>query len=658
MAAFSISPFIASSAPRLLPSNSFHLFSLPLLSHRRLRSPARASDRFSSYHKEKVAVVPDPGAWVGNLGGEENGGEDDDYNEEDEEEQDQSLDLLVGFLYNVFRKISRSMRKAARSVLPPFIPSKLVGFSVNGVLILAFLWILKAFLEETEERTGSWAIRDYLTLSFHSHFSLANAGMTLRAADGVLLDSWSSSFYEEALRPQNYEPDSSPLTMSKLDYPSRHSCVVVAVSSIHNTNVECYSSSSNRIRHSKAAPKEMKPGSTDASLLLFQRKAAETEVSLAVASPCYRTSFYSAIVFFLSTMEELSHVEVYQRDAAGLVQTASPSLAAAATTSKVLREAVFAAPPAFFHGKAHCWADPLSFTTTDHHPLHLETSSFLSPQDASQRRAAASSSDIDTIKASIISHPQYSSLLSAYVNCQKIGVPPVVADRLSATAGELEARQLAALSSSHPSTDPDLDRFMEAYCQVLVKYKEELTRPLEEAKEFLRRAESQFNSITDGSLHLLSSDENSGGCSSPEDREEGGSKTRLPKIDQCSEEVELKNFLLKRYSGHMSSLRQELSKQKKNKGKLPKEAIKKLLSWWELHYKWPYPSESEKRALAESTGLDQKQIGNWFINQRKRHWKPAKDDQFIMTDGYNPSNAASLHADGGFTSGGRRHAGQ
>ncbi|CAL9085133.1 unnamed protein product [Musa textilis] len=147
MAASSISPFIASSAPRLLPSNSFHLFSLPLLSHRRLRSPVRASDRFSSYHKEKVAVVPDPGAWVGNLGGEENGGEDDDYNEEDEEEQDQSLDLLVGFLYNVFRKISRSMRKAARSVLPPFIPSKLVGFSVNGVLILALLWILKAFLE-------------------------------------------------------------------------------------------------------------------------------------------------------------------------------------------------------------------------------------------------------------------------------------------------------------------------------------------------------------------------------------------------------------------------------------------------------------------------------------------------------------------------------
>ncbi|CAH9108337.1 unnamed protein product [Cuscuta europaea] len=24
------------------------------------------------------------------------------------------------------------------------------------------------------------------------------------------------------------------------------------------------------------------------------------------------------------------------------------------------------------------------------------------------------------------------------------------------------------------------------------------------------------------------------------------------------------------------------------------------------------------------TGLDQKQINNWFINQRKRHWTPSE----------------------------------
>ncbi|CAA6663023.1 unnamed protein product [Spirodela intermedia] len=53
------------------------------------------------------------------------------------EEEDRSLDLLVRFLHNVFRNISRRVRKAVRSV----------GFSVDGMLVLAFLWILKAFLE-------------------------------------------------------------------------------------------------------------------------------------------------------------------------------------------------------------------------------------------------------------------------------------------------------------------------------------------------------------------------------------------------------------------------------------------------------------------------------------------------------------------------------
>ncbi|THG09774.1 hypothetical protein TEA_019863 [Camellia sinensis var. sinensis] len=46
--------------------------------------------------------------------------------------------------------------------------------------------------------------------------------------------------------------------------------------------------------------------------------------------------------------------------------------------------------------------------------------------------------------------------------------------------------------------------------------------------------------------------------------------------------------------------------------------------------------ESQKLALAESTGLDQKQINNWFINQRKRHWKPSEDMQFVVMDATHP----------------------
>ncbi|XP_061958968.1 protein SHORT HYPOCOTYL IN WHITE LIGHT 1-like [Populus nigra] len=58
-----------------------------------------------------------------------------------------SLDLLVKFVSNVFKKVSKRARKAVRSVLPVPLSTKLVEFSVNEVLLLAFLWVLKAFLE-------------------------------------------------------------------------------------------------------------------------------------------------------------------------------------------------------------------------------------------------------------------------------------------------------------------------------------------------------------------------------------------------------------------------------------------------------------------------------------------------------------------------------
>lgn len=33
------------------------------------------------------------------------------------------------------------------------------------------------------------------------------------------------------------------------------------------------------------------------------------------------------------------------------------------------------------------------------------------------------------------------------------------------------------------------------------------------------------------------------------------------------------------------------------------------------------------------TGLDQKQINNWFINQRKRHWRPSEDMRYTLMEG-------------------------
>lgn len=293
-----------------------------------------------------------------------------------------------------------------------------------------------------------------------------------------------------------------------------------------------------------------------------------------------------------------------------------------------------------------------------HHPVvKIECSSGGGgPHNYPNSSSSVLNAEDEALKAKIISHPHYSNLLQAYMDCQKVGAPPEVMGRLAAARQEYEARQRANLINSAGCRsdnykDPELDQFMEAYYDMLIKYKEELTRPIQEAMEFMRRIESQLSTLLITTTSSSSSNASRifisnphppddskcevVGSSDEEQENTSGGETEVTEIDPRAEDRELKNHLLRKYSGYLSSLKQELSKKKK-KGKLPKEARQKLLSWWELHYKWPYPSESEKVALAESTGLDQKQINNWFINQRKRHWKPSEDMQFMVMDGLHP----------------------
>lgn len=288
----------------------------------------------------------------------------------------------------------------------------------------------------------------------------------------------------------------------------------------------------------------------------------------------------------------------------------------------------------------------LLHTQIFHYPLMRGNLLHPHPSEQQQQQGGSqSSNEAEAIKAKIIAHPQYSNLLQVYMDCQKVGAPPEVVARLAPAQQDFEARQRSLLSSKEASKDPELDQFMEAYYDMLVKYREELTKPIQEAMDFMRRIENQLNMLCNGPLRILSDDKCEGAGSSEEDQDNSGGETELPDIDRRAEDRELKNHLLRKYSGYLSSLKQELSKKKK-KGKLPKDARQKLLSWWELHYKWPYPSESEKMALAESTGLDQKQINNWFINQRKRHWKPSEDMQFMVMDGLHAQNATIYIPDG------------
>ncbi|KAL8216825.1 hypothetical protein R6Q57_023662 [Mikania cordata] len=73
------------------------------------------------------------------------------------------------------------------------------------------------------------------------------------------------------------------------------------------------------------------------------------------------------------------------------------------------------------------------------------------------------------------------------------------------------------------------------------------------------------------------------------------------------------------YKEKIVDIREEILR-KRRAGKLPGDTTSVLKSWWQSHAKWPYPTEEDKARLVQETGLQLKQINNWFINQRKRNW--------------------------------------
>ncbi|KAL1560052.1 homeobox protein SBH1-like [Salvia divinorum] len=232
------------------------------------------------------------------------------------------------------------------------------------------------------------------------------------------------------------------------------------------------------------------------------------------------------------------------------------------------------------------------------------------PPSSNPQSVAGGGSNSSMEREKIMSHPYFHRLLAAYVNCQKIGAPVEMAAKLE------EACACACLVERRAecvgSEDPALDQFMEAYCEMLIKYERELSKSLTEATLFFATIQRQFQALTfcysDSSAHI---------------------HTREMSMIE-GEDEKLKEELMEKYRGCLGKLKEEFSKKKKN-GKLPKQGRQQLLNWWTRHYKWPYPSEAEKMALAESTGLEQKQINNWFINQRKRHWKPASSNNAAVT---------------------------
>ncbi|XP_059902137.1 homeobox protein Meis1-like [Gadus macrocephalus] len=103
----------------------------------------------------------------------------------------------------------------------------------------------------------------------------------------------------------------------------------------------------------------------------------------------------------------------------------------------------------------------------------------------------------------------------------------------------------------------------------------------------------------------------------------------------------------------------ELDRDKRNnkkRGIFPKVATNVMRAWLFQHLTHPYPSEEQKKQLAQDTGLTILQVNNWFINARRRIVQPMIDqsNRAVSHGGpYTPDGQPM----GGFVMDGQTHMG-
>ncbi|GAA0142006.1 homeodomain transcription factor [Lithospermum erythrorhizon] len=244
-------------------------------------------------------------------------------------------------------------------------------------------------------------------------------------------------------------------------------------------------------------------------------------------------------------------------------------------------------------------------------------------------------------KAEILSHPLYEQLLSAHVACLRIATPVDQLPRIDAQLAQSQnvVAKYAALGHGNLGDGKELDQFMTHYVLLLCSFKEQLQQHVRvhamEAVMACWEIEQSLQSLTgvspgEGTGATMSDDEDDqvdrdanlfdGGV------ESGDSMGFGPLVPTESERSlmervrqELKHELKQGYKEKIVDIREEILR-KRRAGKLPGDTTSVLKQWWQTHSKWPYPTEEDKARLVQETGLQLKQINNWFINQRKRNW--------------------------------------
>ncbi|XP_050210508.1 homeobox protein knotted-1-like LET12 isoform X2 [Mercurialis annua] len=245
-------------------------------------------------------------------------------------------------------------------------------------------------------------------------------------------------------------------------------------------------------------------------------------------------------------------------------------------------------------------------------------------------------------KAEILGHPLYEQLLAAHVACLRIATPVDQLARIDtqlAQSQEVVAKYSVLANNAHLVDDKEIDQFMTHYVLLLCSFKDQLQQHVRvhamEAVMACWELEQSLQSLTGASLG-----EGTGATMSDDDDDQADSDANLyegsldgvdcmgfgPLVPTESERSlmehvrkELKHELKQGYKEKIVDIREEILR-KRRAGKLPGDTTCHLKAWWQSHSKWPYPTEEDKARLVQETGLQLKQINNWFINQRKRNW--------------------------------------
>ena len=86
----------------------------------------------------------------------------------------------------------------------------------------------------------------------------------------------------------------------------------------------------------------------------------------------------------------------------------------------------------------------------------------------------------------------------------------------------------------------------------------------------------------------------------------------------------------------------------KSRRELPSGAVATLKAWLlsPEHFTHPYPTPQDQIMLMQKTGIDKKQLKNWFTNARRRIWKPMLKKQLeqgkLAQAGGGPGGAGSV----------------